>query len=544
MKFGEFLVQKQKISPQALQEGIEVQRYKPVRLGRLLRDLGHISQDELNRELHFYFLPKVAPSLKRMGEEIKRKVEHGSISTEVIQWAHEHDLLVLDETAQEIRLIAGWYRDEVLEQAERRFGRPCAFTIIAFESMNLVRHIAGLAEPARERSALRIETAQTDDQRIGTSDPYTSLFRDTILAAREARASDIHIQPTASGVDIRFRIDGDMITWKKVSIEHRRSFINAVKRLTNLSIAVSGKAQDGRISFNAWQLDLRTSLLPSQYGEKIVLRLLDLTRTFELSALGFDQKTLADVKTALKAKNGVLIISGPTGSGKTTTLYTLLHALDHETRNIITLEDPIEYRIEGLTQVQVSKKLSFADALRSVLRQDPDVILVGEIRDAETADLCVKAASTGHLVLSTLHANGAAEVIARMKNLGIDPYLLKSVLRFSSAQRLVKRLCSRCSIIDTEAARALLSANALAPSNSSEGSVENFRKRHPQGCPHCKAGIVGRVPVLEYMREDAIASFLNGSDAEAPRATVSLKEATLMRAEKGEVDYHDVLEVE
>lgn len=374
-------------------------------------------------------------------------------------------------------------------------------------------------------TSLRIEQTQSDDQKIQALGPYTSLFRDTILTAKKMMASDIHIQPTREGVDIRLRVNGDMITWKQLSLDHRRAFINEVKRLTNLSIAISGRPQDGRISYQTWQLDLRTSLLPSQYGEKIVLRLLDLTRKFEISELGFDPETHSDLQSALSGKNGVLIVSGPTGSGKTTTLYTLLCALDRNSRNIITLEDPIEYAIPGLTQVQISKKLSFADALRSVLRQDPDVILVGEIRDSETADLCVKAAATGHFVLSTLHANSAAEVLSRLINLGIDRHMLKSVLRFSAAQRLVKSLCNYCSI----------------PFQAEDGT--SFRKRALKGCDHCYQGISGRLPVLEYMKSKQIQEYLGNMDA-SPSVSKTLREAAMKRAEKGEVDYDEAFFME
>lgn len=372
-------------------------------------------------------------------------------------------------------------------------------------------------------NSLKIEVHATDDQKIQGLDPYTSLFRDTILTAKAMGASDIHIQPSREGVDIRLRVNGDMLTWKQLGQDHRRSLINEVKRLTGLSIAISGKAQDGRISYQAWQLDLRASLLPSQWGEKIVLRLLDLTRKFELSELGFDPGTHQDLIQALSAKNGVLIISGPTGSGKTTTLYTLLCALDRYAKNIITLEDPIEYGIPGLTQVQITKKLSFADALRSVLRQDPDIILVGEIRDAETADLCIKAAATGHFVLSTLHANGAGEVISRLMNLGVDPHMLKSVLRFSAAQRLVKKLCAKCS-------------HPLE-------TASPYKKRNPLGCESCHQGITGRLPILEYMKASQIIEYLSDLKRDPPLA-VTLKEAAMKRAEKGEVAYDEAFYME
>lgn len=350
---------------------------------------------------------------------------------------------------------------------------------------------------------------------LGIETPYSALFRDSILQAKNLGASDVHFQPTRSGLDIRLRVDGEMLHWHSISDDHRLAFLNQTKKEVQFQIAVSGKAQDGRVSFPEWKLDLRASLLPSQFGEKIVLRLLDLNRKFELDQIGFDNTTLSDLHEALRSQNGVLLISGPTGSGKTTTLYTLLSALNAKTRNIITLEDPIEYSLPGLTQVQINRKLTFADALRSVLRQDPDVILVGEIRDLETADLCLKAAATGHLVLSTLHANGARQVVDRLVQIGVDANVLDSVLRFSAAQRLLRKLCADCSVPDPEAGLP-------------------FRKRNLAGCKACRDGILGRVPILEYLKKTGHGSSL----------IVSLREAALHRAGKGEVDYEEACQVE
>jgi len=334
-----------------------------------------------------------------------------------------------------------------------------------------------------------------------------------------------------------------MYLWKRLPVEHRQSFLTEAKRLSNLSIAVSGRAQDSRISLPKWKLDLRASLLPSQYGEKIVLRLLDLTRQFNLSELGFDATTRGDLLDSLDSSHGVLIVSGPTGSGKTTTLYTLLCAINREKRNVITLEDPIEYGIEGLTQVQVSPKLSFSDALRAVLRQDPDVILVGEIRDRETADLCIKAASTGHLVLSTLHANGAREVIGRLLSLGVDPYLLRSCLRFSSAQRLVKKVCPTCSVPASEAIRQELtskfSANELAV-----GTDANLRVANPDGCDQCRTGYSGRFPILEYMTRTEVQRHLDQPSSSEVPLRRSIRRAALAHGEKGEVDATEILHLE
>ncbi len=420
LKFGEFLLERSGISREALDEALETQRYRPRRVGRLLRDLGHLTQVDLNAQLALFFKPTAETSVLTLASELKARVAKSALRPSTQEWARAQGCELLEEARERLVLLSTTHRDEVLEEAEKQFGASCQILSVSSEELHFIRSEAGLIV-GQEAGTLAVEKQATDDQRIEVSAPYTQLFREAILAAKTAQASDIHIQPTRLGVDIRFRVHGDMMTWKTLGEEHRRAFINEVKRLCNLSIATRGKDQDGRVSFQGWQLDLRVSLLPSQHDEKIVLRLLDLTRECDLSQLGFDEQTYGDLMDALQFQKGLILISGPTGSGKTTTLYTLLCALDRKAKNIITLEDPIEYGIEGLTQVQSDAKTRLPGHRGPSWRQDPDVILVGEIRDAETADLCVKAASTGHLVLSTLHANGAAEVISRLTNLGVDP---------------------------------------------------------------------------------------------------------------------------
>lgn len=538
MRIGETLLTNRAVTPEHLEEAIETQRFRKVRLGRLLRDLGHLTQSELNMQLVAHFKPQLLSSVSAIAEDFRKK----QFSPELIEWSNRHDILPYEFDSRSFSFFARSFRDEVLESAELVFKRKAKLALVDSDAFKYLKAISGGGEIVAESQVL-LEVRHSDDQKIAAQDPYTSLFRDTILAARESSASDIHIQPTRNGVEIRFRINGDLTTWKVLEVEHRQSFINEVKRLTNLSIAVSGKAQDARVSFKNWKLDIRTSLLPSQYGEKIVLRLLDLNRSFELSSLGFDDGTLNDLKNALKAKNGVILISGPTGSGKTSTLYTLLSSLDRNSQNILTLEDPIEYGIDGITQVQVNSKLGFSDALRAVLRQDPDVILVGEVRDAETADLCAKAAMTGHLVLSTLHANGAPEVVSRLLNLGVEPFVLKSCLRFSAAQRLVRILCSHCARPLTGQEQEEV-ASELAKREFSFDKMGLWKCREPSGCGECKAGVVGRLPILEYMRSHEIEDFLFQTESQKPRMTRTLSDAALKLAERGEIDVFEALEID
>src|SRR6185312_4465433 len=229
-------------------------------------------------------------------------------------------------------------------------------------------------------------------------------------------------------------VHGELTSWKWIPAAHKSAFLQEAKQLSHCSLAVAGRAQDARVAFSDLKLDVRVNLIPSLHGEKLVLRLLDQSRSFDLSAVGLPDTALGALRRALEHRTGVNLITGPTGSGKTTLLYSALASLDRSRLNIISIEDPVEYTFPGITQVQVTAKLSFADALRAVLRQDPDVILVGEVRDSATAELCFQAAATGHLVLSTLHANSAAEAKGRLLGLGVRTDLLDSCLRFSSAQ--------------------------------------------------------------------------------------------------------------
>lgn len=378
-------------------------------------------------------------------------------------------------------------------------------------------------------SQLTIEHKETSEEKIANCAPYTSLFRDALKEAHKLNASDIHIEPTADGLQIRIRVNGDLYTHKTLCNDHRQSFIQEVKRLSNLSIAISNRPQDSRLSLPSWKLALRVNSTPTLYGEKVVLRLLDMTTDFDLATVNLSDDVVNDLKEASKEKNGVIIVSGPTGSGKTRTLFSLLNSLDKERKNIVSLEDPIEYTFKGINQIEIKEPLTFADGLRAILRQDPDVILVGEIRDYETADLCFKAAATGHLVISTLHANSATKVIERLKNMGVEQYMITSNLKFSAAQRLVKKLCDNCSKrVDKEDIN-----------NVKDGfQLDGLRTQNLQGCKYCKNGISGRIPVMEYLTK----SELNNAELLIPKKT--LAQECINKVNNGIVDYKEVLTYE
>ena len=374
--------------------------------------------------------------------------------------------------------------------------------------------------------------------------PYGELFKASVRAAHAAGASDIHIEPTKTGVDIRFRVFGEMQPpWKQLELDHKQSFVVAVKKETRLALGVSGKPQDSRCTVEGVPVDLRVNLLPTLFGEKIVLRLLDAGREFGIEKLGIPTNTLTDMMAALNYRNGVVLISGPTGSGKTTTLYSMLCAIDRTRKNIVTLEDPVEYTIAGINQVRIDPKVSFGGALRAVLRQDPDVILVGEIRDEETAQLAFKAAATGHLVLSTVHANGAVEVVGRLLGLNIDKDTVAENLRFSAAQRLAGRLCEHCS---TKAPVTLCQFAAESVGADSQPPNANFRLRNNTGCPRCHEGLTGRVPVIEYLNEAGIARLLEirlDPLGRAGQLKQTLKRAAFDLAEFGLIDVREVTSI-
>jgi len=534
MKFGEYLLSKKMIDPGDLEDALKIQRYLKKPIGQILRDCEYISQEDLNTALQKFI---DSPSVHQVADcygMLQRRI----FSKELLKFGESHDVLPFEEEREGITFVTKLFRDEVLEEAEEKWKVRASFIVSNDRGFDYLK--TAVYGSNSESPSFRLSESLTDDDRITMGSPYTSLFRDSIQSARKMEASDVHFQPTENGVDIRFRVYGDLFTWKSLPVQHRQSFMTEAKRLSNLSIGVHGRAQDSRISFKKWNLDVRVSLMPCDYGEKIVLRLFDKTRKFDLGGSGLDRQAVEDLRSALNAKNGVLIVSGPTGSGKTTTLYALLTSLDRVGKNIITLEDPIEHSIDGLTQVQVNPKLSFSDALRAVLRQDPDVILVGEVRDKETADLCMKAAQTGHLVLSTLHANGAAEVMTRFLALGVDKYVLKSTLRFSAAQRLVKRLCPSCSIPMREG-ELRDKERELSRRGISLNVSGDIRKRNPEGCSQCAFGVVGRAPVLEYMRGHEIEDHLKHESD--PKLAISLVNAALKLCEKGKIDPNEILEV-
>jgi type IV pilus assembly protein PilB len=331
----------------------------------------------------------------------------------------------------------------------------------------------------------------------------TPLCDELLHAAIVRQASDVHIDPCEDYVQVRFRVDGQLEKYRKLTSAQLNGLVSRYKVLAEMDIAEKRAPQDGRFTHRfgptSQSIDIRVATLPTKYGERMTLRLLAVeTQSLTLERLGMAPVDLSAFADAIDKPHGMILLTGPTGSGKTTTLYAGLRKLiAHEEWNIVTIEDPIEYGIAGVAQVEVDSadKVSFGKALRSVLRHDPDVVMIGEIRDRETADVAIKASLTGHLVLSTLHTNSAASVITRLSDMGVDRYLTAATLRLAVAQRLVRRLCEHC-----RKPRELTTAEAIALDRPAAAGATVYE---PGGCLYCaNRGFVGRMGVFEMLSVD------------------------------------------
>jgi general secretion pathway protein E len=369
---------------------------------------------------------------------------------------------------------------------------------------------------------------------LASEAPVIRLVNQLIGRAVETHASDIHIEPFEDRLRVRYRYDGVLHEADSPSARLAPAIISRIKIMSKLDIAERRLPQDGRIKLavRGTEVDFRVSTTPTLYGEKLVLRVLDRSSVvFDYAKLGLPPHVVSAWTKALELPNGILLVTGPTGSGKTTTLYTGLTTINAVSRNIVTVEDPIEYQLSGINQTQIKPQigLNFAAMLRSILRQDPDVIMVGEIRDLETAQIAVQAALTGHLVLSTLHTNSAAATIIRLRDLGLEDYLLTAVLRGVLAQRLVRRLCDACKR-ETDAPPELIQRFQLQP----RADGKPLKLWHPVGCSQCRStGYRGRQAIAEFLQPDSAVEHLIFSKAdhmEIERAAVAGGMITMFQA--------------
>ncbi|MCC7300001.1 MAG: Flp pilus assembly complex ATPase component TadA [Verrucomicrobia bacterium] len=381
--------------------------------------------------------------------------------------------------------------------------------------------------------------------------PVVRIVNSILIEALRKHASDIHIEPMEHKIRLRYRVDGILYENPSPPKSVQSAISSRIKIMSNLDIAERRIPQDGRFKIKALgkEVDLRVSYLPTVHGEKVVMRILDKTALApNLESLGLEQKALEDLKFAIAKPHGMLLVTGPTGSGKTTTLYSALQELNQEDVNIVTVEDPVEYQLGGINQVQARPEvgLTFAAGLRSILRQDPDIVMIGEIRDNETASIAVQAALTGHLVISTLHTNDAAGAIARMAYMGIEPFMLSSSLVMTQAQRLYRKLCPFCKQA-IEIPEKTLRFNRLDPDQFKDVTFFNAK-----GCPKCSGlGYKGRGAIMEILllNDELRAKILETSEASALREVAvrcgmkTLRETGLSRVRDGLTTIDEILRV-
>lgn len=400
-----------------------------------------------------------------------------------------------------------------------------------------------------------------DVEKIVGEAPVTKAVAVILRHGIEGKASDIHVEPSTDNLRVRFRVDGLLYTSLLLPLKLHNSLISRIKILSNLKIDEQRLPQDGRFSTSAGghEYDVRVSILPTVYGEKIVLRILDKSEgAVPFEKLGYNGKRLDNFKEALARPYGLVLITGPTGSGKSTTLYTAIDSICDPTLNIVTLEDPVEYRIAGANQSQINSEINFtfANGLRSILRQDPDTIMVGEVRDKETAELVVHAALTGHLVLSTLHTNDALGAITRLIDMGLEPFLLAAVLRLVGAQRLVRRLCNDCKkeVSIPEEFRDIINkvVSEIPESEKIEENQKNPKVLYEaQGCKECggkgtrgRLAIVEIIPIADKVRQ-AISRRETGDELYKivmSEGLISMRQDGFLKVLAGVVSLQEVLE--
>jgi len=501
-RLGELLLAHRLITQEQLDQALALQRERPGSLGSILVSLGFITEDLLLQALaaqhgvSAWRLERDAPK----AAAVAKVPEHICRTYQVLPVEVRGDLLVLAmrnpydlDAIDAVRNVTGMRVEPVLAQ-EDRLANAIERTFSARAQANMDGYVERALEefkPQDERT--RKATLTEEDTR-----PVVGLVNQILIDAIRMGASDIHIEPRADRVDLRYRIDGELHPIRTIPQGLLPMLTTRLKILAELDIVESRLPQDGRISVevDGREVDLRVSVLPNYHGQRIVLRILDKSVTLKkLDELGFSPQNLRLFRNLIHKPYGMILVTGPTGSGKTTTLYAALREVQKKTNNIMTCEDPVEYDIDGINQSQVFEKvgLTFAMQLRAILRQDPDVVLVGEIRDRETAETAIRASLTGHLVLSTLHCNDAPSAIPRLLDMGINPYLLSTSLIGVMAQRLLRTLCPACRKPDDDGEdRALLEAVL--------GHNHLPTIYRAQGCPQCvNTGFKGRVAVHEIL---------------------------------------------
>jgi type IV pilus assembly protein PilB len=556
VKLGELLLKENMVSPQQLQDALNHQKMNGGKLGKAFVSLGFVKDEEITSLLsrqygvpsinleHFEVDPGI---IKIIPADTARKYQVLPLSrsgaTLTIAMADPTNVFAMDD----IKFMTGYNVEPVvasetaLEDAiERYYGSTRSLELRkdtspggsyqspggvaalkeAMEGPTLsvddMASLGGLSEldlDSMGEADADVETVKSDDEEIDLGNlaksadaaPVIKLTNVLLVDSLKRGASDIHIEPYEKEFRVRFRIDGILYNVMALPMKLKDPLTSRIKIMAKLDIAEKRLPQDGRIKIKmkvedrSRDLDFRVSVLPTLWGEKIVMRLLDKSKLMlDMTKLGFEPHSLERFKNAISKPYGIVLVTGPTGSGKTNTLYSAIAALNKPDTNIMTAEDPVEFNLAGINQVQIRDNigLNFAAALRSFLRQDPNIILVGEIRDYETAEIAVKAALTGHLVLSTLHTNDAPSTVSRLVNMGIEPFLVGTAVNLIQAQRLVRRICAKCKFDDTKD----VPQKTLIDIGFPPDQLGSFPVMKGKGCGGCNGtGYKGRVGLYEVM---------------------------------------------
>lgn len=545
-RIGELLLDVGLISREQLQDALKDQQSSNQRLGDVLINNGYITQSQLMQTLELQLgIPRVDLGSTHIDDSVLKLIPGWLVRKyRVVPYRREGDRLYvamadpLDYYAiDDIQMTTGLFvepsiaaRDEVTQAVNRNY--------------NLQDSVS-----AAVRSVSDTSTSTADAEIDEADSPVVRLLNQVLADAANRRASDVHIDPQADGVRIRFRLDGFLRTEQTLPRSMLSTLITRVKVLSSLNIAEQRLPQDGRFRLReaGRTIDVRVSTLPTMHGEKAVLRILDASaHLLPIPELGFSASNVDMFQEAIDRPFGLVLITGPTGSGKTTTLYAALRSKAIPQLNVVAIEDPVEIQLPGVNQVQVNQAiaLTFARGLRALLRQDPDVVMIGEIRDDETAEIAVRAAVTGHLVLSTVHTNDAASAINRLVDMGVPPYMVASALNAVVAQRLVRRVCPQCAEAYTPSAveMKLLSHHGLSPTNL----------RHGRGCGSCaNTGYSGRLAIHEvFVIDDAIGTMILAGKSDrdyrsygAAHGTSSMLTDGLQKAVFGQTTIQEVLRV-
>jgi type IV pilus assembly protein PilB len=523
IRFGELLLSKGLLNRRELTEALNEQRSRGGRLGEILVKLKMVSDEDVRCALAEHLATeRVHLDGKDIDMEIARLVpeaiakrfnlvaidqKDGKV---LVAMADPLDIVATDtvtmKTGREIQPVLSSLR-EIRQTIEKVYHGS---DIDEQRLRDLVEHAVNteIEEGEAEQDTLMENALNALEADISVEEAATRApvirFVDLLLRqAVKSRASDIHVEPQELSMTIRMRIDGVLQDMVPPPRKMQAAIATRIKILSKMDIAERRLPQDGRFKIKApgRDIDVRVSVIPTIYGEKVVMRILDSAAVnHNLDQLGFDPELLEEFKTMLTQPHGIIVVTGPTGSGKSTTLYSALNYLKDPRKNITTVEDPVEYRLAGINQIQVKPEigLDFAESLRAILRQDPDIILIGEIRDKETIDIAIKASLTGHLVLSTFHTNDAPSAISRMVYMGVEPYLLASTVNLIVAQRLVRRICDRCR------QPVAINEQVLRRLNVDPERARNAVFYHGTGCTACGGtGYLGRLPIFEFLVTDS-----------------------------------------